>query len=84
MRVDVAGGIGGTGVLAQVIPQRIGHTLYLKPYIFFENNIPEVRDEKDVTIDTAGAPTCIYPLGKTLKQFVKDYKPLPTNHEKSK
>jgi len=74
VRIDVAGGIGGTGVMKSCNPHNYGHLIYLSPYIFYLNNIPNIISKEEVIINTNGNPVSIYPLGKSLKDFVEETK----------
>jgi hypothetical protein len=71
VRVDVAGGIGGMGVVRSITPHLSGHVLVLKPYVLHSNGSTRVVDE-EITINTSGSPVQICSLGKSLEEVVKE------------
>ena len=87
VRIDVAGGVGGTGVIKSCNPHNYGHLIHLSPYVFYANNIPRIISDEEVMINTNGNPVSIYPIGKSLDDFVKETKEHiknQTNNKKSK
>ncbi len=74
VRVDVAGGIGGTGIMKTCNPHNNGHLIYLSPFVFHANDNPRIIFDKEVLINTNGNPVSIYPLGKSLEKFVEETK----------
>jgi len=73
VRIDVAGDIGGTGILKGCDPYGAGHIFYLSPHIFFINGVLEVSGD-EAMINTNGNPVSIYPLGRTLERYVEETK----------
>ena len=72
VRIDVAGGIGGTGILSESNPHQGGHLLNLRPYIFTIKNDLWIISSEKVMINTSGSPVSVFPLGQTLEDFVKN------------
>lgn len=71
VRIDLAGGIGATGVLRAVDRYgHGGHALHLNPYIYFEpNNNPRAVNE-DMMLLSTNSPSSISHLPYSIEEYV--------------
>jgi len=74
VRLDVAGGIGGSGVLLDSKRLEHGYAFSLNPAIFYENQIPQIINEP-VLITSNGSPVSFYPVPKSIENFVEENHP---------
>ena len=74
VRVDVAGGIGGTGVLTESKRLEHGYIFSLNPAVLYEKLIPTIIKDP-VLINSNGNPVSFYPMPKSIEDFVKDNQP---------
>ncbi|MFA5061312.1 MAG: hypothetical protein WC494_03285 [Candidatus Pacearchaeota archaeon] len=70
VRVDVSGGIGGTGIL-KACDSRFpnSYVIHLYPYVAHFNGSPEVIQGTHI-IDTSGSPSSVSSLEMSLEDFV--------------
>lgn len=70
VRIDVAGGLGSTGIISDVAPLGMGHVISLSPALLYQGEKYQITEDP-ATLVTNGNPFSIFPLKGTLDQLVE-------------
>lgn len=71
VRIDVAGGIGGTGVLDAVDRYgREGHALYLSPFIFYDPNHTPRKINDTMMVLSVHSNASVLPIPDSIEDYL--------------